>query len=68
MSLLAPFLSRAKVASTLLTAAAQCKADFPGGEERGQGQNQAHILAPQGREAGSAQNMAWAGAGKADLP
>ena len=29
MSLLAPFLSRANVASTLLTAAAQCKADFP---------------------------------------
>lgn len=33
MSLLAPFLSRAKVASTLLTAAAQCKADFPGGKQ-----------------------------------
>lgn len=31
MSLLAPFFSSAKVASTLLTAAAQCKADFPGG-------------------------------------
>lgn len=37
MSLLAPFLRRAKVASTLLTAAAQCKADFPGGRKKKSG-------------------------------
>lgn len=56
MSLLAPFLSRAKVASTLLTAAAQCKADFPGGSGERSASESGSSLALQGKEAGNAQN------------